>query len=329
MIVSASRRTDLPAFYSAWFLNRLREGYALVRHPRNPRQVRCVPLTPPEADYIVFWTRDPRPLLPGLDELDRLGLGYSFLFTVTPYGPQLEGNLPDPETRLEAFAALAERVGPLRVDWRYDPILFTDRIDAAFHRRSFARLAERLRGHTRRCIVSFLEPYAKTRRNLAPFALREGTPEERLELLDSLAEQAERCGMRLQTCAFSPAAGPAGAPASIPPGEAARGEVAADAESRAPSPAPRAEPGACIDGRRISAFLGRPVGAGKDPGQRARCLCARSVDIGAYDTCLHGCLYCYATRGRAAAAAEHRRHDPSSPLLVGNLQAGDRIAGPC
>ncbi len=290
VIVSASRRTDLPAFYSTWFLNRLAAGYALVRHPMNPRRVRRVPLIPPEAGFIVFWTRDPRPLLPGLSRLEEAGLGFSFLFTVTPYGADLEAGLPPLEQRLAAFIALAERIGPERVDWRYDPILFTGWLDAGFHREAFGRLAARLRGHTRRCIVSYLEPYAKTRRNLAGTPLRAPGPEERAALLGELAELADGCGMRLQTCALE------------------------DAPQLA---------GACIDGERIARLPDRR----RDTGQRALCRCTRSVDIGAYDTCLHGCRYCYATGSARAAAQRHALHDPASPLLVGTLQPGDRVVG--
>lgn len=296
MILSASRRTDIPAFFSEWLLNRLREGFLLVRHPFQPRRVRRVALAPPEADFIVFWTRDPRPLLPELRRLEETGLGFSFLFTVTPYGPDLERYLPDLDGRLEAFVALAERIGPERVDWRYDPILFTDRIDAAFHREAFARLAGRLRGLTRRCIASFLQPYAKTRRNLAGLPVREAALRERIEVLAALSDLADGCGMRLQTCA---------------------------AEA-----VPGVEAGACIDGQRISRLLGRPVDTRRDPGQRPLCRCARSVDIGAYDTCRHGCRYCYATASDAAVADNRLRHDAASPLLVGRLGKDDRVAEP-
>lgn len=274
MIVSASRRTDLPAFCGRWFEERLEAGFADVVNPFNPKQIRRVSLTAQDVTAFVFWTRDARPFSPVLDRLDRRGDRYYFQFTLTAYGPDLEPGLPARDQRIAAFVALAERLGPERVLWRYDPIILSSRTPPAFHRRAFADLCRALSGHTRRVTISLAEYYRKVDRRLKAleaagtvFDRQAQARPETLELLAELCELARAHGMRMVSCASKV--------------ELTKAGIAA---------------GACVDGELIRRLWQVDVPAGRDRGQRPACRCSPSRDIGANDTCAHGCLYCYANR---------------------------------
>lgn len=290
MIVSASRRTDLPAFYSAWLLRRLREGFCLVRNPYDARRLRRVPLTPDIVDCIVFWTRDPRPLLPHLREIEALGHAFYFQFTLNAYGAALEPHAPPLAQAVAAFRRLSEIVGPQRVVWRYDPILLDGRYAEDFHLRAYRELAAALAGCASHCVVSFVDAYAKLGGRF-----REVSAAEMRSLAKGLARVASAYGFSLATCA--------------------------EAEDLADCGLAR---GACIDRARIEALLGARLG-GAAQKSRAHCQCLESVDIGAYDSCLHGCAYCYATRSLAYAQRRHAAHDPASPLLIGRPGDGEAV----
>ena len=166
MILSASRRTDIPAFYADWFLNRLREGYVLVRNPMNYHQVSKVRLAPENVDCIVFWTKNPSHFIEKLPEIDNLGYRYYFQFTLNPYDRSIEENLPDKNVLVETFLRLSDQCGPEKVIWRYDPIFVGDDYPVDYHAEQFARLANRLEGYTEKCIFSFLDPYAKIQKTI-------------------------------------------------------------------------------------------------------------------------------------------------------------------
>ena len=294
MIISASRRTDIPAFYAEWFIRRIREGYCLVPHPFNPRQELRVSLAPADVDVIVFWTRQPRPLLPYLDELDRLGYRYYFQYTLLDYPRQIDTAAALLQSRLHAFWELANHIGPQRIIWRYDPILFTQATPASFHQETFARLAGQLRGCTFRSVISILTPYAKIQRRMQALE-RQGAgllpfdPQDAWfgDLMRSLAASAQANGMQIQSCASE--------------------ILLHDYGIR---------PGKCMDDDYIQEVFGLDVTHTKDPGQRKLCGCVISKDIGVYDTCLFGCQYCYATTSFERARANHARHDPSAPALL-------------
>ncbi len=292
MIISASRRTDIPAFYAPWFMQRIRAGEVAVRNPFNARQVRRISLTPDSVQAIVFWTRNPLPLMAGLQELDAAGYRYYFQFTLTGYGPPLERASPAVPQALAAFARLSERLGPERIVWRYDPLLLSSRLSEQEQLARFAALAKQLQGLTDSVVISLLDPYARAARRLAglPEGDRPWKPEVGDPALGALVRQllaiAERRGMRVQSCAEP---------------ELGRWGV---------------EPGSCIDAQRLQALGAGPLRARKDAGQRQGCTCIPSVDIGAYNTCLHGCVYCYATSSDRAAAANRRRHQPDEPFLL-------------
>jgi DNA repair photolyase len=260
MIISASRRTDIPAFHSAWFMNCLRRGFVEVKNPYNPEQVSKVSLSPGEVESIVFWTKNPTPLLAHLKEIDKIGHRYSFLFTLNDYTKDLEPNVPSLNERIDKFIELSERIGPRRVVWRYDPIILSDQTGLDYHRRAFEGLCQKLGRHTHRVIVSLIDYYKKTRRNLKQldyeFDFDAAERPETDELLGDLAGMAKEQKLEIFTCAQERDYTGLGIP-----------------------------PGRCIEG------------AGpykKDPSQRKHCRCTQSRDIGSYGTCKHACVYCYA-----------------------------------
>ncbi len=295
MIISASRRTDIPAFFSEWFINRIRAGWCLVPNPMNYGQQSYVSLRPDDVDAIVFWSKNPAPLLRHLDELDSRGYHYYFQFSLNDYPKALEPNVPNLDRRIEVFRSLGDRLGPRRVVWRYDPIVISNQTPPDFHRAVFEAVASRLSGYTKRVMVSLVDYYRKTERRLSGLE-KEGLAFERgaadspyvWKLLNDLAAIAKANGMDIFTCA----------------------EEHDFTEARIP-------PGRCVDGdllRELWHLEGHNV---KDPSQRPACLCVVSKDIGMNDTCLHGCAYCYSTRSPALASRRHSEHDPESPVLWG------------
>lgn len=291
MIISASRRTDIPAFYAEWFANRLKAGSVEVRNPFNPHQVRRVSLARADVDAIVFWTRNPANLLPYLPLLDAQGHAYYFQVTITGYPRALERSVPGMPAAVDAFCALSDRIGPERVVWRYDPILLSNLTDAAEHKRLFDTIATRLRGRTRRVVISFADFYRKTARNLRAVEGLEwhdiaASPDAMADLAAHMAAVAAENGLEIQTCAEAH--------------DLSRFGITH---------------GKCIDDGLLRSVFGINVNTRKDKGQRAECGCVQSVDIGAYNTCLHGCAYCYATYNGELAARNRAGHDPMSPCL--------------
>jgi hypothetical protein len=283
-IVSVSRRTDIPAFYSPWLFRRLKEGYALVRNPRNAKQTRFVSLKPEDVQCFVFWTKDARPMFARLDELEALGSAFYFLWTVTPYGPEFEPGFPRKEQIVSAFRQLSGRIGPRRTIWRYDPVIVDESFPVQKHLEAFARMCASLEGATTRCVVSFVDMYRKLRGK----GIREVAEEDMRTIARAFCDLAGAHGMTVQSCC-----------------------EAADLRAVGCSP------GGCIDAALVEELSGKPVPEKKDAGQRSLCRCAPSVDIGAYDTCPAGCSYCYATQSAAAVRANVSYHDPASPLLTG------------
>ncbi len=303
MIISASRRTDIPALFSAWFMNRIEAGFCRVPNPYSGRLGR-VSLLPKDVDAIVFWTKNPRPLLPRLEELTARGFAYYFLYTLNDYSRTIEPSMPPVRERLETFRRLSEFIGPQRVIWRYDPIVLSNLTDEIYHRETFARLCEALRGSTSRSIISVLDVYKKVRLRLAAAAgagLRVREPEigdARLaELVRAMGASACAAGIELTTCA-----------------EDLLGS------------SPEAHAGSCIDAG-LLASLGVQILGKKDRGQRASCRCVESRDIGVNNTCTHGCIYCYATDSLEAACSRYATHDPNAPSIAG--AAFERPAAEC
>jgi len=273
-------------------MNRVDAGFCTVPNPFNPKQKSHVSLRPRDVDVIVFWTRNPAPLLPRLWELDDRGYDYYFLYTLLAYPGELEPNGIPAEESVRTFRRLADMTGPGRVVWRYDPIVLSSITDVEFHHRTFLHLAESLRDSTSRCIVSLVDSYKHTEARLCTLSERNirfhrHTKSVLSELFPRMAEIARANGMMLTSCAEE-----------------------RDLTSFGVAP------GKCIDDALIRDVFGRKVSHRKDPGQRAACGCVESRDIGVYDTCSRGCLYCYATRSTAGVERNRERHDPRAESLV-------------
>ncbi|HWQ78211.1 MAG TPA: DUF1848 domain-containing protein [Anaerovoracaceae bacterium] len=283
MIISASRRSDIPCFYSEWFLNRLKEGYALIPNPRNTDRLGRVALSPENVDCIVLWTKNPAPMTEKLSLIDAMGYKYYFLFTITAYDREIEPNLPDKQTVVDTFKRLSEKTGPATVDWRFDPILKNERFSAEWTAEQFAWLCGQLHDYTERCIISFVDEYAHTRN-------RDDVPDRSgmLEIAGLIADVAGQYRLPVFSCAETVNLSRFGIGHS-----------------------------SCIDREKIERLIGAPIKANKDAGQRPACGCIESVDVGAYDTCGNGCAYCYAVTSERTLRRRMQEHDPHSPLLTG------------
>ncbi len=292
MIISASFRTDIPAFYAHWFLQRLNAGFADVRNPYGG-QVYRVDLSPGAATGVVFWTRNLQPLftLGGFEALRAQGWPVVVQATVVNYPRMLDRSVIAWDTAVEQLRRVAAQYGPRAVVWRYDPIVLTSLTPIDWHRDNFAHLCRALCGVTDEVATSFVEPYRKTSRNMAAAARAGGFTwhlpenEEKRSVLAALAMVAADHGLRLTVCTQPALEGVAGT-----------------------------RPARCVDAGRLSDVAGRPIAA-RRKGNRPGCYCDESRDIGAYDTCPHGCAYCYAVSVRAVARRRHDGHGRSAPML--------------
>lgn len=289
MIVSASFRTDVPAWYGRWFMKRLDAGIARVANPYGGAEY-AVSLRPGDVDGFVFWTRNAAPFAEALAEIRRRGFAFVVQHTVTGYPRAVEPAAPEADRAVERIRALADAYGPRAVVWRYDPILDSTLTPPVWHEDNFAHLAASLAGAVDEVVVSFAQPYRKTARNLDAaakrhgFAWRDPPADEERALLARLAAIAADHAMRLTVCSQ---------PELIVPG---------------------AQGASCVDAARLSDVAGRPITA-KRKGNRPGCLCDESRDIGAYDSCAMGCAYCYAVTSPQAAQRRLAAHDPAAESL--------------
>lgn len=289
MIISASRRTDIPALYSEWFMNRIRAGEVLVPNPYNRKKVSRIVLSPEVVDVIVFWTKNPEPMLPYLRELDQRGYQYCFQVTITDYEQDMEPGVPCTADAMATFLLMSQMLGKERMEWRFDPILLTDRYTKAYHLEQFEMMCGWLRPAVERCIISFVDDYKGSTVSCME-------PEEIEELAEGLGEIACRYGISLCSCAEKTGLEHCGI-----------------------------THGACIDQERLRRITGYKLDLKKDPGQRKECRCAESIDIGVYDTCIGGCGYCYAVNHTGSARRKYEQHDPLSPMLIGSLRGDETI----
>lgn len=295
MIISASRRTDIPAFYAQWFINRIRAGYCTVPNPYNRKQFTHVSLQQEDVDVIVFWTRNPQPLIPYLKELDRSGYRYYFLFTVLNYPRLIDTRAPSLSTSLKNFRKLSDIVGPERVIWRYDPVVISNITGIEFHAETYRNISKTLRNHTRRSIISFLDIYPKLNNRFKVLKdngveiadSRKKYDQYLRECMNSLVHSANENGIEIVSCAENP--------------DLTKNKIF---------------PGKCIDDDYIEKIFGIDVTHRKDPFQRKACGCVVSKDIGVYNTCLSGCQYCYATNSFKQAETLYRTHNPDLTSMV-------------
>lgn len=293
MIIQASMRTDIPAFYAEWFLNRLKAGFVLVRNPYDPSSVTRYRLSPEVVDAIGFCTKDPSPMLAHMDALKDYGQ-YWFV-TITPYGRDIEPNVPDREKVMADVKTLSEIVGQRRVGWRYDPIFISDEYPIERHIADFEHMARILEGCTDTCVISFIDLYKKVRRNFPE--VREVGREDRIALGRAFARIGAKYGMTIRACAEGMELAPYGVNCA--------GCMTVDIWEKA---------------------LGQRLNVPKGKNQRdGACNCVLGSDVGAYDTCRHLCRYCYANADPDRVRKNKVFHDPSSPFLIGNSLPGDIV----
>lgn len=297
MIISASRRTDIPAFFGDWFMKRIEEGYFHRVNPFNPKQVSAISLQPDDVEGIVFWTKNPRPFFKHLNSLEAKGYGFYFQYTLNDYTTLLEPHLPSVEKRVDAFKELSTRIGPERVIWRYDPIIVSNLTPVSYHIEKLETLARQLQGYTQRMVISFMDFYGKTENKIKKLQQKESilftdiSAPEYAEALNSLVHEISRIGakygMKVETCS-----------------------EAMDLDHFGITH------GSCVDAELISK-LGKNPSMKKDKNQRGSCLCVESVDVGVYNTCKFNCLYCYAVQSEQAVNKTLHRHNPNSASLIG------------
>lgn len=295
MILSVSRRTDIPNYYSDWFFNRIKEGFLYVRNPMNVHQISEIDLSPEVVDCIVFWTKNPKPMIDRLDELKEYK--YYFQFTLTGYGTDIECNVPHKKDEMvPIFQKLSSKIGKEKVIWRYDPIIFNDKYTAEYHLKAFEQIANALNGYTDKCVISFVDVYAKNKKSMQPLNAYEMEEKQLLDFAKKLGEIAMENGMEIGSCA-----------------------EAIDLEQCG------INHNCCIDAQLIESIIGCRIETCKDKNQRKECGCVESVEIGTYNTCRNGCKYCYANYSEESVKNNCSKYHPLSPVLCGEVMEDDKI----
>ena len=293
MIINISGRTDIPAWYTPWLLNRFREKFVYVRNPYNEHQISCYRLQPEVVDCIMFCSKNPAPLVPHIKELSDFNL--YFHVTITPYSTDVEPRVPEYTFVAMALKKLSDIIGRKNVVWRYDPILFFKHYDIDFHIKHFANIAKLLSGSVDVCVISFLDIYEKVSRN---FPLAVAPDKKEIFIMANHFEKiAKDCNIKLQSCA-----------------EAV--DLSAFSIARTP----------CLTSQTLSQLSGKNVQLPANSAMlRENCGCLPWRDIGAYDTCPHGCRYCYANSRFAAAVQNYQNHNPESAILGSTIKDDDKI----
>lgn len=292
MIINTGMRTDIPAFYSKWFINRIREGYVLVRNPYNPEQITRYNLNPQIVDMIGFCTKNPAPMLKYMDILKPYGQ-YWFV-SITPYGREIEPHVPEWKEVVESFRKLSEIVGIDSMGWRYDPIFISETYTVERHLQDFEQMASKLAGYTKTCVISFIDIYSKVSRNFPEVTTV--FESDRLLLGKEIIRIANEYGMTVKPCAEGNELEAYGADCS-----------------------------GCMTLNTYETALHCHLDAPKKKGARKECACYLACDIGAYNTCGHQCRYCYANYSNELVRQNMQKHNLDSPLLIGDIQPEDVI----
>lgn len=297
MIISASRRTDIPAFFGDWFINRLKEGFIDTVNPYNTNQVSRYNLSPNEIEAIVFWTKNPKPFLKHIDYLKNNGFRFYFQFTLNDYPSTLEPFLPSISERVQTFKTLSDLIGRDRVLWRFDPIVISNVTPPEYIVERIKYIASELQGRVESLTISFMDYYGKVTNRLAQLSKDKGLQfsditisSETLALKglsNAIKKIANEHNIEVVTCAEK-----------------------IDLEDIG------IKHGHCIDAALISRLFGIACPYKKDKNQRGECLCAESIDIGAYNTCKHECVYCYANHSHSAIEGNLRKHSDSSTSIL-------------
>lgn len=295
MILSVSRRTDVPNYYSDWFLNRIKEGYLYVKNPMNIHQISKIDLSPTVVDCIVFWTKNPTPMIDKLDELK--AYKYYFQFTLTGYGKDMEPNLPHKKNEvIPLFQKLSSKIGSEKVVWRYDPIIITDKYTIEYHMKAFQEIASALNGYTDKVVISFVDLYTKAKKNMQKISAVSMEHIKINEFAAKLAAIAKENKMKIATCAENIDLSFCGI-----------------------------EHNSCIDMELTEKIIGCSIRSQKDKNQREECRCVESIETGTYNTCRNGCKYCYANYSTDMVKANCELYNPNSPILCGELTSADKI----
>ena len=292
MIINASARTDIPAYYSEWFFHRLEEGYVYVRNPYYPTQVTHYLLNPQVIDSIIFCTKNPHPMLPRINELKPYHP--YFFVTITPYEKEIEPNVPPYSLVIKDIQKLSQQLGSKSVSFRYDPIFLNQYYTIEKHMQIFAEITKQLAGYTHECVISFIDLYAKTKKNFP--GIQEVTIVQQQQIADAFSKIAYEYDIHIKTCAEN-----------VDLSHYGIGHEG------------------CITRQILKDVTGYSLKELKSQPLRAACHCYPSRDIGEYNTCMHGCLYCYANEDKKLVLQNYQRHDPASPLLIGHLHAEDVI----
>ena len=292
MIINTGCRTDIPAFYSKWLMNRIREEYVLVRNPYNPLNVTKYSLSPEVVDCLAFCTKNPEPMLEYLDELDKYKQ-YWFV-TLTPYGKDIEPNVPDKEKVIDSFKKLSNHIGINSIGWRYDPIFINDRFNVEKHIECFEKIARELRGYTHDCTISFLDLYEKVKRNSPE--LKPPSKDEQIEIAKAFSKIGKENNMVIHSCCE----------------KTYLEEYGLDISG-------------CMSKDIVEKAIGFSLNPPKVKNLRKNCSCLMGNDIGAYNTCLHLCKYCYANYNKELVLENIKKHDEKSPFLIGKFENDDKI----
>ena len=293
MIINTGSRTDIPAYYSEWFYNRIREGFVCVRNPYYPSQVQRFVLSPKVVDCLIFCTKNPAPMLPRLSEIAQFHQFWGV--TITPYGKEIEPNVPDKEYVMDSLIQLSKNVGTAAVSWRYDPIFISDNYSVEFHIEAFEKMAQKLQGYVDNCVISFIDLYEKTKRNFPEVQAVRRPDRERLAR--EFVQIGKSYGIAIRSCC--------------------EGDTLAKF-------------GVDVSGCMTQSVIERAIGGSlqipkSKKSVREGCDCLLGNDIGMYNTCGHACVYCYANYDIETVKRNRRLHQVDSPFLIGGWQPEDEV----
>ena len=292
MILNTGLRTDIPGFFSEWFYNRIDEGFVYVRNPYAKNQIFSYQLTPELIDCIIFCTKNPKPMFKDLDKISKFNQYWHI--TITPYEKEIEPNVPPVDEAIESFRYLSSRLGKEKVSLRYDPIFINEKYSLEKHIESFEDIVSSLSDYTTEAIISFIDLYEKTKRNFPD--VKEVNHEERLILGEEFAEIGKRYNIKVKTCAEGKELERFGIDSS-----------------------------GCMTKEVIEIAINRNLDIPKQKARNGECYCLLNNDIGEYNSCSHGCLYCYANSNKKLVMRKFKQHNPKSPILIGEISEDDVI----
>lgn len=283
MIINSGTRTDIPAFFHKWFLNRIKEGFVISKNPYN-NQLYKYSFNPKTVDVLCFCSKNPKPLVNHLDELS--DYKQFWFVTINPYGNDIEVNVPSYKRVIKTFRQLSDNLGVNSVSWRYDPILINEKYSLDYHIDKFEEMASELHEYTSDCTISFIDLYQKVLRNFPE--VREVTTEERLVIGENFSRIAGQYDISMKTCVEGTLLDQFGFDST-----------------------------GCMTQQVLEKAIGNNLKVPKGKYHNRECNCLIGRDIGLYNTCLHGCKYCYANSNMNLVRKNQKLHNPNSPLMIG------------